>query len=137
MSVAQLPVLRAPTRGDLGDAPTLGESALCVDDTQVRKISCGVGRATQGAMPIQAASPEEVGELLGHADSEIVQQVIETGASIDEIGAALDDLEEMRHGESRVPASPRVAQVRQIIKVLYAGGGSDNTIPIGGVLLPR
>ncbi len=75
--------------------------------------------------------------MLGHADSEIVQQVIETGASIDEIGAALDDLEEMRHGESRVPASPRVAQVRQIIKVLYAGGGSDNTIPIGGVLLPR
>ena len=73
-------------------------------------------------MPIQAASPDEVGELLGHADAEIVQQVVETGASIDEIGAAIDDLEDIRrYGEPRIPSSPRVAQVRRIIEVLRKG----------------
>jgi hypothetical protein len=90
----------------------------------------------QGAMTSSTASWAEVDELLGHADTRIVQEVVDTGASIDEIGAAIDDLEDVRRsGEARVPATPRVAQVRRILESMYRGLDEDGTIPLGGVLI--
>lgn len=88
------------------------------------------------AMPNPSASWDEVDELLGHADTRIVQEVVETGASIDEIGAAIDELEDVRRsGESRVPSTPRVAQVRHILESMHRGLDDEGTMPIGGVLI--
>jgi hypothetical protein len=85
-------------------------------------------------MPSPPANLDEISELLGHADRSLVQEVVETGASIDEIGAALDDLEDIhRFGDSRVPESSRIAQLRRILEPLYAESGHDGTYPIGGV----
>jgi hypothetical protein len=79
-----------------------------------------------------SATLEEISELLGYSDRSLVQQVFDTGASIDEIGAALDDLDHTRRlGEQRVPASPRVAQLRRILQTLYSD--SADTFPLGGV----
>lgn len=79
-------------------------------------------------MPAPAASVAEVSELLGHADASLVQRVVDTGASIDEIGAAIANLEES-HPHTTVPASPRVAQVRRILEGLHDGDA------IAGVLI--
>lgn len=88
------------------------------------------------AMPIPSASWDEVDELVGHADTRIVQEIVETGASIDEIGAAIDDLEDVRRsGQSRVPATPRIAQVRRILEGMHRGLDEEGTMPMGGVLI--
>jgi hypothetical protein len=80
------------------------------------------------------ATWDEVRELLGSADRSLVQQVVETGASVDEVGVALDDLEDIRRfGEPRLPASPKVAELRRILEPLYAEPGEDGTFPINGV----
>lgn len=94
----------------------------------------GMGDAACQGMAAPSATVEEIGELLGYADRALVQQVVDTGASIEEVAAALDDLEEIRRfGESRLPASPRVAQLRRILEPLYAESGEDGTFPLGGV----
>jgi hypothetical protein len=59
---------------------------------------------------------EEVGELLSTADDHVIREVVETGASLDEIGAALSDLES---GDRREPLTERVEQVRKILAPLY------------------
>ncbi len=88
------------------------------------------------AMTSPAASWDEVDELLGHADTRIVQEIVETGASIDEIGAAIDDLEDARRfGQPRVPATPRIAQVRRILETMRRGFDEEGTMPMGGVLI--
>jgi hypothetical protein len=87
-------------------------------------------------MTTPSANLDEVYELLGHADVSLVQRVVDTGASLDEIGTAIDDLEGIRrYGEPRVPMSPRVAQVRRILEGLYAGEDGGSTFPIAGVLI--
>lgn len=86
------------------------------------------------AMPNPTASWDEVNELLGHADSRIVQEIVDTGASIDEIGAAID---EPRDGETRAGATPRVAQVRRILESMHRGLDDEGTMPIGGMLISR
>ncbi len=85
-------------------------------------------------MPNPTASFEEVDELLGHADSRIVQEIVETGASVDEIGAAIDDLE-TASGDTRMPASARVAQIRKILEGMRRGLDEEGTMPIGGMLI--
>jgi len=89
-------------------------------------------------MTTSSASWNEVDELLGHADTRIVQQVVETGASLDEIGAAIDDLDELRQagqaGQTRLPGTPRVAEVRRILEGMN-GFEDDGTMPIAGVLI--
>jgi hypothetical protein len=82
------------------------------------------------AMPHPSASWDEVDELLGHADSRVVQEVVETGASIDEIGAAIDSL-----SANADPETSRVAQVRRIIEGMRRGLDDEGTMPIGGTLI--
>ncbi len=75
-------------------------------------------------------------ELLGHADSRIVQEIVETGATVDEIGAAIDDLETARSsGDAQMPASPRIAQIRKILDSMRRGLDEEGTMPIGGVVI--
>lgn len=75
---------------------------------------------------------DEVDELLGHADSRIVQEIVDTGASNDELGAAIDELETARG--SQLP-SPRVAQIRKILEGMRRGLDEEGTMPIGGMLI--
>jgi hypothetical protein len=88
------------------------------------------------AMPNPTASWDEVDEMLGHADSRIVQEIVETGASVDEIGLAIDELEAARgSGDAQMPASPRVAQIRKILEGMRRGLDEEGTMPIGGMLI--
>jgi hypothetical protein len=66
------------------------------------------------------ASREEVSALLGEVDSSYVDRVLDTGASLDEIGEALNDLEGHAGGTSRIPSSARVASARQVLAELFA-----------------
>jgi hypothetical protein len=62
------------------------------------------------------ATRDDVIELLGEVDDLVVERVVATGASVGEIGEALDSLEgEYRSGEGRVELSPRVIEVRAIL----------------------
>jgi hypothetical protein len=70
------------------------------------------------------ASSEEVGELLSIADEGLIREVVATGATVDEIGEALSDLES---GDMRIPRSERVAQVRKLLAPLYDGRGDHGT----------
>jgi hypothetical protein len=64
-----------------------------------------------------AASASEVNRLLGDADPLIVERIVATGATADEIGEALRSVEdEQGFGEEpHAPSSPRVAEVRALL----------------------
>jgi hypothetical protein len=69
------------------------------------------------------ATFEEIVELLGdeRIDEAFIERVANVGASIDEVGEAVDDLEyERRYGEPREPSSPLVEEVRSILEELPA-----------------
>ena len=61
-------------------------------------------------------SSEEIVEVLGEVDASIVDRIVDTGASADELGEAIDDLDhERRFAERRLPASTRIAELRSIL----------------------
>lgn len=63
-----------------------------------------------------SVSCEEVVDMLGQVDPGIVDRIVATGATADEVGEALDDLDhERRFGERRIPATCRVAELRSIL----------------------
>jgi hypothetical protein len=74
------------------------------------------------------ATHAQIVELLGDVDELYVKRLEDTGASLDEIGEALGDLEdEDRLGEPpRVASSPRVAEVRAILEELLDEGDEDD-----------
>jgi hypothetical protein len=60
---------------------------------------------------------EEVAALLGDVDLTLAARIAATGATADELGAALDDLDhERRFCERRVPASTTIAELREILE---------------------
>ena len=63
---------------------------------------------------------EQVAELLGADPAEtIVERLVDTGASIEEITQALADLEyEQQCCEARLPSSDVIAEVRHILEEL-------------------
>jgi hypothetical protein len=62
-------------------------------------------------------SREEVSSLLGDVDTTVAERIAGTGATFDELGAALDDLDhERRFGERRMAASTKIAEVRGILE---------------------
>src|SRR5262245_37995280 len=67
------------------------------------------------------ATHAQIVDLLGDVDELFVKRLEDTGASLDEIGQALGDLEdESRLGEGpRIPTSSRVAEVRAILQELF------------------
>lgn len=57
--------------------------------------------------------------MLGEVDALIVERIIETQATPDEVAEALADVEEERRfGDRPTPTSGRVAQVREILEEL-------------------
>ncbi len=69
---------------------------------------------------MNTATHAQIVELLGDVDDLFVKRIEDTGASLDEIGEALGDLEsEDVLGEPpHIPSSPRVAEVRVILEEL-------------------
>lgn len=62
------------------------------------------------------ATSEDIQKVLGDIDPFIVERVLETRATVDEIVEALGDLEDERQrGELSDPESTRVAEVRSIL----------------------
>lgn len=61
---------------------------------------------------------DDIVNLIGDVDELLVERLVATGASIDEISEAWGELQdESRSAEDRVPAiSPRVAEVRSILE---------------------
>jgi len=60
--------------------------------------------------------------MLGDVDVDVAERIAGTGATVDELGAALDDLDhERRFGERRVPASAKIAEVRGILEEVELG----------------
>ena len=69
-----------------------------------------------------SVSREEVTDLLGDVDATIAERIAGTGATVDDLGAALDDLDhERRFSERRIPASTKIAEVREILEELEQG----------------
>jgi DNA-binding transcriptional MerR regulator len=73
------------------------------------------------------ATHSQIVELLGDVDDLVVKRLEDTGASLDEIGQALGDLEdEDRLDEPpRATTSPRVAEVRAILAELIDDSDDD------------
>ena len=77
------------------------------------------------------ASYQQIVELLGEVDPLFVKRIEDTGASVDEIGEALSDVESERFGAERRPvSSPRVAEVRAILDELMDDPDDDD----GGIV---
>jgi hypothetical protein len=69
----------------------------------------------------------QIVELLGDVDDLFVKRIADTGASLDEIGEALGDLEneEVLGEPPHIPSSPRVAEVRAILEELMDSDERD------------
>jgi hypothetical protein len=61
---------------------------------------------------------QEVSALLGDVDPLIIERVVETGASIDEIAEALSQLSDEPFESTAMPSSSRVVEVRAILAEL-------------------
>ena len=82
---------------------------------------------------------EEVAGLLGDVDDTIAERIAGTGATVDELGAALDDIDhERRFGERRVPASTKIAEVRELLAELERGTSPGaRVIEMSGIPIAR
>lgn len=95
-------------------------------------------------MASHSVSREDLSDLFGDLDSSVVARITETGATADEVGEALDDLDhERRFCERRVPASTKIAEIRAILDEVASdqggggGGGGALVIPIHGDFILR
>jgi hypothetical protein len=105
-----------------------------------QRSPCFLGRALAAAVLARrvhgswqgvtmTATHAQIVELLGDVDELYVKRLEDTGASLDEIGEALDDLEkEGRLGERVRPTSIRVAEIRAILEELY---DTDDVVDAG------
>src|SRR5512147_2260570 len=75
------------------------------------------------------ANADEVTDLLGeHVDDTVVDRIVNLGASADEIGEALDDLDyERTFGEPREASSTRIEELRRILE--EASEGEEVSVP--------
>jgi hypothetical protein len=81
---------------------------------------------------MSTASYQQIAELIGDVDPLIVKRIEDTGASAEEIGEALSDVESERFGaERRLVSSPRVAEVRAILDEILDDPEEDDG---GGVV---
>jgi hypothetical protein len=84
----------------------------------VRGARCGggFGALRANVVDMTTASYQQIVELLGDVDPLFVKRIEDTGASVEEIGEALSDVESERFGgERRMVSSPRVGEVRAIL----------------------
>jgi hypothetical protein len=77
------------------------------------------------------ASYQQIVEMVGEVDPLFVKRIEDTGASLEEIGEALSDVESERLGaERRLVSSPRVAEVRAILDEMLDDPDDDES---GGI----
>ena len=69
-------------------------------------------------MPSNSATPNDVNRLLGDVNPLVLERILETGATPDEIAEALVVVEEERGfgEESREASSSRVVEVRAVLQ---------------------
>ncbi len=75
-----------------------------------------------------AATATDVSRLLGDVDPMVLERILATGATPDEIGEALREVEDERGfgEEPHAPSSPRVAEVRTVLSELAELEGEDD-----------
>ena len=83
------------------------------------------------------ASREEIVALLGDVDESFVERVRDSGASVDEIAEAIEELEDRFVEARHLPSSERVAAVRQVLAELLDASGPPTSFPIGGTPIGR
>jgi hypothetical protein len=103
--------------GDLPDALAIGPAW---------SIICNKGAH------MNTATAEEVTGLLGEVDPIVVDRILAIGASAEEVGEALAEIEdEDGYGElHHPPSSPRVAEVRAVLEELVLEEPQEE--PFGG-----
>jgi hypothetical protein len=76
------------------------------------------------------ATSDELRDLLGDLDDLLIERILETRASPDEVAEALADFEdERRFGEGRELTSARAVEVRAILEELVDDGDEDEARP--------
>ena len=90
----------------------------------------GMSCALIVAMPVNPATAADVTRLLGDIDAIVLERILATGATPDEIGEALRVVEDERgFGEvPHEPSTPKVAEVRAVLhemSVLEPEGPED------------
>ena len=76
------------------------------------------------------ANHDEIVGLLGDVDDLLVERLLETGASLDEIIEAWGDLQdEGRVSEQLAARSPRVAEARAILAEMIDSGDDERDEP--------
>jgi hypothetical protein len=89
------------------------------DHGRSAQLQAGARHASSNRMTVNTtpATESDISRMLGEVDPLIVERLLETNASAEEIDEALREAEDERGlGElSRAPSSPRVAQVRAVL----------------------
>jgi hypothetical protein len=77
---------------------------------------------------------EELAALLGEVDDLVIERIVATGASLDEVAAALGGIEDERNfgEELHSPTSGRTAMVRRILDELLDEPDEEHELPIQG-----
>jgi len=86
-------------------------------------------------MASPAATREEIVELIGEVDESFIDRIRDTGASIDEIAEAIDDLEGRFEGQPYIASSTAVVLVHEILDELFDDDENPRTLPARGVPL--
>lgn len=77
-----------------------------------------------------AATAEELEEVLGDTDPFIIERILDTHATVDEVVEALAELQdERRFGERREPSTVRAAEVREILEEVIDDAEEDAYAP--------
>jgi hypothetical protein len=71
---------------------------------------------------------QEVSALLGDVDPLIIERVVETGASTDEIAEALSQLSDEPFEARTAPSSSRVVEVRAILAELLEDTDDEDSV---------
>lgn len=84
----------------------------------MRTTAVARGMHDPSVMPTNSATATDVNRLLGDVDPLVLERIVATGASPDEIAEALLVVEDERGfgEEPHQPSSPRVAEVRALLQ---------------------
>ncbi len=87
-----------------------------------------------GRMTARASNAEEIAALLGDLDHDILERIADTGATLEQVAEALSDLEHERTtSERRLPSTTQIAEVRTILKQVFAA--VDRGVKVDGTEL--
>lgn len=82
---------------------------------------------------IPPATREDVTAVLGEVDDSYVNRVVDIGASLDELGEAIDFVANPAASAGEVPSSEHVAMLHGILQELVDSRGGAAVFPLRGV----